>query len=323
MIKKIGILTSGGDAPGMNNAVRAVAKKALLHNIEPLLIKEGYKGILTKQIVPAKNFDLDKASSEGGTIIFSSRFPEFQNNLVRQEAKAILDEFGIQALVAIGGDGTYKGAYELHKLGVKVIGLPGTIDNDIQETDFTIGFDTALNSIVESVDRLRDTSRSHKRCFIVEVMGRDCQDLALYGGIATGAEIIITNTHILTEEQIVNLVDQQMNQQGKTSTIVLTSEHIYKDLKAIAKFVENKTGIATRAMSLEHTQRGGRPTAFERILATQMGHKAVELLLGNKSGLAITHKNGKIEAVDITKVFVTKQPQDDKLVLEYNKLNQI
>ena len=291
MIKKIAILTSGGDAPGMNNAIRAIVKESRAHGIEPFLVYEGYMGLHQGNIRPASEIDFDHYIDQGGTFIYTARYPEFKNPQVRMEAKAQLDKLGIDALVVIGGDGSYQGAQLLHEIGVKTIGLPGTIDNDISSSDFTIGYDTALNTIVENVDRVRDTTASHNRCGIVEVMGHGCGDLALFGGMATGAEVIVTNEYLMTPEEIGQKVKEQ-HEKGKRSVIVLVAEDIFKDLNELAKTVEKISGKVTRAMALAHTQRGGIPTAQERINATRMGIRAVRLLREGHSGLAVGIING-------------------------------
>lgn len=322
MIKKIAILTSGGDSQGMNNAIRAIVKSAKANKIEPFLVYEGYKGLVENMIVPASNIAIDEYINRGGTFIYSARYVEFKQEETRIKAKKVLESHGIEALVVIGGDGSYHGAQLLHKLGVKTIALPGTIDNDISSTDFTIGFDTALFSIVENIDRIRDTSRSHHRCIIVEVMGRYAGDLALYSGIATGAELIITAENKMTLEEINKAVDQQMNKAKKNSMIIIVSEHIYDDVNQLAKDIESKTNVVTRASILGHLQRGGTPTATERILATRMGIKAVDLLLENKSGLAIGIVDNKINYLPILDALSKERPKLLKEILDTIKLNQ-
>lgn len=322
MIKKIAILTSGGDSQGMNNAIRAIVKSAKANKIEPFLVYEGYKGLVENMIVPASNVAIDEYINRGGTFIYSARYVEFKQEETRIKAKKVLESHGIEALVVIGGDGSYHGAQLLHKLGVKTIALPGTIDNDISSTDFTIGFDTALSSIVENIDRIRDTSRSHHRCIIVEVMGRYAGDLALYSGIATGAELIITAENKMTIEEINKAVDQQMNKAKKNSMIIIISEHIYDDVNQLAKDIESKTNVVTRASILGHLQRGGIPTATERILATRMGMKAVDLLLENKSGLAIGIVDNKINYLPILDALSKERPKLLKEILDIIKLNQ-
>ena len=291
MIKKIAILTSGGDSPGMNNAIRAIVKESLANGIEPYVVLEGYKGLHQGNIEKIETTNVDRYIAKGGTFIYSSRYPEFKTPKVREEAKAQLDKLGIDALVVIGGDGSYQGAQLLHEIGVQVIGLPGTIDNDISSSDFTIGYDTALNTIVDTVDKVRDTTNSHDRTAIVEVMGNKCGDLTLFGAMATGAEIIVTREHMLTPEEMGEIVKQQKAMK-KRSVIILISEGIYPDMNAVAKTVEQVSGSTTRAIVIGHPQRGGIPTAQERINATRMGIRAVALLQEGKSGLAVGIVNG-------------------------------
>ncbi len=321
MIKKLAILTSGGDAPGMNPAIRAIVKSAKANNIEPFLVMEGYKGLYEGKIFPASDFNVDKIISEGGTFIYSARFPEFKKPEVRQKAKDQLDNNDIDALVVIGGDGSYQGAQLLHELGVKTMALPGTIDNDITSSDFTIGYDTALNSIVENVDRIRDTMESHDRAAIVEVMGHGCGDLALFSAIATGAEVVVTNENKMTAEEIGALVKKQTDMK-KRSVIVIVSEHIYDDLNKVAATVEKISGKITRGMSFAHLQRGGRPTAQERINAARMGMKAVDLLTKGKSGLAIGILSGHTSSTPILEALALPRENRKILANKVNKINQ-
>lgn len=321
MKEKIAILTSGGDSPGMNSAISSLVKTALNYGLEPYLIFDGFSGIINKKIVPAQKFPYFNIGSYGGTVIGSTRFPEFKDEKVQEKAAQILREFGIGSLVIIGGDGTYKGGNQLHLKGIKVIALPGTIDNDIEFTDFTIGFDTALNTIVEAVDKLRDTGNSHRRCFVVEVMGRDCQDLAVYSALATGSEVLITNTYKLNPHEVSKIVLEQFAK-GKNSVIIIVSEYVLENLKEFAKKIEEQTGISTRSLEVGHTQRGGRPSAFERVLATKMAMKAIELIVDGKSGLAIGYLNGKITTKNITEVVSTPSTRTNELVITINKINQ-
>ena len=322
MIKKIAILTSGGDAPGMNNAVRAIAKHAAANGIEPFVVMEGYMGLHAGNIVPAFDLDLDGSVSKGGTIIFSSRFPEFKDPQVRMEAKAQLDKLGIDALVVIGGDGSYHGAQLLHEIGVKTIALPGTIDNDITSSEFTIGYDTALNTIVDSVEKVRDTMNSHNRAAIVEVMGHGCGDLALFSALATGAELVVTNESKKTPEEIAAVIKEQIVTKGKRSAVVIVSEMIFKDLAALQNEVSEKSGIVTRALSLAHVQRGGTPSATERINASLMGMEAVDQLVKGNSGLAIGILKGRVTGTPILEAL--KLPREDRheMAVRINKLNQ-
>jgi 6-phosphofructokinase 1 len=323
MIKKIAILTSGGDAPGMNSAIRAIVKKAEVHGIETFLVKEGYSGLYKGDFVLSSKIDLDENFANGGTIIGSTRFPQFKKLKIRKIAKSKLDEKKIDALVVIGGDGSYKGAQLLHELGVKTIALPGTIDNDISSTDFTIGYDTALNTIVHAIEKIRDTMKSHRRVAIVEVMGRGCGDLALFSGIATGSELIVTKENPKTIDDIVKVIKEQMIKKGKRSTIITVSENIFDDLYALRKEVEKKSGIITREISLSHIQRGGKPTAGERIMTTLMGIKSVDLLYKGKSGIALGMLNGKVVSTPIPESLNIKRKSRKNLTEKINKINQI
>ncbi|VEU62623.1 6-phosphofructokinase [Mycoplasmopsis bovirhinis] len=323
-MKKIAILTSGGDAPGMNNAVRAIAKHAKANNLEAYLVYEGYKGLYNNQIIPADSVDLDAYINHGGTFIYSARFPEFKEASVREVAINNLKKLGIEALVVIGGDGSYKGAQLLHEAGVKTIGLPGTIDNDIAATDYTIGYDTALNTIVDAIDKIRDTAKSHQRIMIVEVMGNGCGDLALYSGLATGAEIIATNQYKLPEDQIAATALELTKQPGRRSIIIVVSEKCY-DIKKLEKQVQETTGWDTRSNPLNHIQRGGTPSAQERILASLLGQKAVDFLLEGKSGISVGIIKNDIVGIPILEALSMVNESKNKFVqkaIKFNKLNQ-
>ncbi|TQC54695.1 6-phosphofructokinase [Mycoplasmopsis cynos] len=324
-MKKVAILTSGGDAPGMNNAIRAIAKHAKANNLEAYLVYEGYKGLYNDKIVNADSIDLDFYLNQGGTCIYSARFPEFKEPEVRKVALNNLKKRNIDALVVIGGDGSYKGAQLLHEAGLKTIGLPGTIDNDIASSDYTIGYDTALNTIVDAIDRIRDTARSHKRIMIVEVMGNGCGDLALYSGLATGAEIIVSSQYKLTHEEIAAKALELTKQPGRRSIVIVVSEKCY-DIKQLEQDVQKATNWATRVNPLNHIQRGGKPTAQERILASLLGQKAIEYLLEGKSGLAIGIINNDIVGVPILEALSMDNLSKNKFVqkaIKFNKLNQI
>ena len=321
-IKKLAILTSGGDSSGMNNAIRAVIKKAIVHKIKPFLIFGGYKGLYEGKIVNASEFNSDDYISKGGSFIQSTRFPEFKKLQVREVAKQRLEKEGMDALVVIGGDGSWKGANLLCDLGLKIVCLPATIDNDIASTDFTIGYDTALNSIVENVERIKDTATSHNRAIIVEVMGRYCDDLALFSSLATGANLVVTNERNKTPKQIGELVKSQYNKE-KSGIIIIVAEHIYKDLKEVAQVIESTSGITTRSVVLGHTQRGGNPTAFERILASRMGIKAVEMLVNDYFNVAIVIKNNEIKAIPIKEALAFPIVSQKNLIDTINEINQI
>ncbi|AAT27806.1 6-phosphofructokinase [[Mycoplasma] mobile] len=324
MAKKIAILTSGGDSPGMNNAIRTIVKTSKIHGIEVFLVYNGYKGLVEKTIKNANEINVDQYIGSGGTFIGSARYLEFKKLEVRQKAVQNLKEMGIDSLVVIGGDGSYAGAQLLHELGVKTIGLPGTIDNDIASTEYTIGLDTALNTIVENVDRLRDTMNSMNMVALVEVMGHGAGDLAMLSGLATGAEIIVTNAHRKSIDEMIEIVKDQMIAKTKRSVIGIVSEFIYDDLKKVAKEIEDKTGIRTRAIILAHTQRGGNPKAYERINASFLGIAAVESLLKNESGVALGFKGNKIISTPIPEALKAQNSakNENELVTKINKINQ-
>lgn len=297
MIRKIGILTSGGDSPGMNAAIRAVTRTAISSGIEVVGIKDGYKGLVNGDYINFNKHSVSEILSRGGTILGSSRLPEFSQEEVMMKGVNKLQESNIDALVVIGGDGTYRGADALTKHGVNCIGLPGTIDNDIQGTDFTIGFDTALETIVECVDKLKDTSSSHHRCSVVEVMGNKCGDLAIYSGISCGAEILITPETGYDEEAVLEKL-KYLELQGKNHAIVIVSEKVC-DVNALADKASKATGFAGRATILGHIQRGGSPTPGDRVLASRMGNKAVELLIQGIGGHCVGIKNNEIISMPI------------------------
>lgn len=321
-IKKVAILTSGGDSPGMNTAVGSIVKAANWKGIEPYFVYEGYKGLVEGNIKSAKNFDIDLYMNLGGTFIYSSRYPEFKEKKIQLEAKKQLDKKKIDALIVIGGDGSYNGAQALHNLGVKTICLPGTIDNDISSTDYTIGFFTALETITQSLDKIKDTSRSHNRCMIVEVMGRYAGDLAVCSGIAVGAELIITPEKKYSLNEVIDNVDYQMNVLKKQNMVIITTENIYDNLDEVAKKIENKTKISTRACVLGQTQRGGRPTSFERYVATLMGAKAIEILSEDKHGIAICYVKNELVYKPILEALSEHRKSFIKEIELFTKINQ-
>lgn len=297
MINKIAVLTSGGDAPGMNSAVRSVVRTCIANDIEVYGIEEGYYGLYHDKIRKLDSKDVANTINRGGTFLGSARFPEFAQLEIREEAVKNLDKRGIQGLVVIGGDGSFMGAKKLTEMGYPCVGLPGTIDNDTPSSDFTIGFDTALNTIVEAVDKLRDTSGSHQRCSVVEVMGRDAGDLALWAGIATGAEAtLIPEIDHDIDEIITKLKRDKSN--GKRHFIVIVAEGL-KIAGDLTKKIEEETGIETRATILGHIQRGGVPTAFDRVLAARMGSYAVELLMEGEQGRCIGIEKNELVHDDI------------------------
>lgn len=302
MIKKIAVLTSGGDAPGMNAAIRAVVRAGRYFNLEVVGIHEGYKGL----VEGGENYETMSRRSvtdiiaRGGTILGSARLPEFPDPAVHQQGIETLKANNVDALIVIGGDGTYAGAERLHKSGIKTIGLPGTIDNDIANTDYTIGFDTCVNTVVEAIDKLRDTCGSHKRCAVVEVMGRYCGDIARAAGLATGAEFIVTNTENNDLQTILDKT-KHLKESNKRHPVIIVTEHLYNVVE-LAKQIEEYSGMETRATILGHIQRGGKPSSYDRILASRLGLAAVEMLMDGKSGVCLGIQSNNIVATPFEEV---------------------
>ena len=317
-MRKIAVLTSGGDAPGMNGAIRAIVRVGIKRGFEVYGVYEGYKGLVAGNIKKLGYSDVSEILSKGGTILESSRLPSFKEDKVQEQAIHQLKQRGIDGLVVIGGDGSYKGALALSQKGIDCIAIPGTIDNDIPDTDHTIGFDTALNTIVDALDKLRDTSSSHQRCTILEVMGRRCGDLAINAGIADGAEIVITSEIGYDENKIIETLKASKASDKKHAIVVIT-EHI-TDVHELAKKVEAATGFETRANVLGHMQRGGRPSARDRVLASRMGVYAVELLEAGKGGLCVSEVNGQIKGLPITEVLGHKRETDFSIYEDAIKL---
>ena len=318
MVKCIGVLTSGGDAPGMNAAIRAVTRTCLNKGIKIYGVRLGYKGLHDGDFIEFDRHSTRNIINIGGTFLKSARFPEFKDPKVRKEAIEQMKKVGMEALVVIGGDGSYNGALKLTEMGINCIGIPGTIDNDIPDTDFTIGFDTALNTIVDALDKLRDTSSSHQRCTILEVMGRRCGDLAVHAGLACGAEMIVTSESGFDEEEVIETLKRSKASDKKHALVVIT-EHI-TDVHELAKRVEEATGFETRANVLGHMQRGGRPSARDRVLATRMGIKAVELLEEGKGGLCISDVKGEIVGLPIQEVLGHKRQVNQGIYEDVLKL---
>ncbi|WIF94207.1 6-phosphofructokinase [Caminicella sporogenes] len=319
-MKTIGVLTSGGDAPGMNAAIRAVVRTAIYNGIKVMGIQQGYNGLINGNI---KEMDLSSVGDiihRGGTILRTARCEEFKTEEGRQKALTVLKVFGIEGLVVIGGDGSFQGAQKLSHAGIKTIGIPGTIDNDLAYTDYTIGFDTALNTVLDSVSKIRDTSASHGRANIIEVMGRHCGDIALYSGLAGGAESIIVPEEDFDIDSICKKLIQGKNR-GKLHSIIMLAEGIGNAFE-LGKEIEEKTGIETRVTILGHVQRGGSPTAFDRILASRMGARAVELLIEGKSGRAIGIRNNKLVDMDIDEA-LEMEKKFDKDIYELTKILSI
>ena len=297
-MKSIAVLTSGGDAPGMNPAVRAVVRTACQRGIKVYGVDRGYTGLINGDIHEMNLRSVSDIITRGGTILYSARCPEFKTEEGLQKAVATCKKFGIDGMVIIGGDGSFRGARDLSLRGIPCIGLPGTIDNDISCSDYTIGYDTCLNTIVQMVDRIRDTSESHDRCTVVEVMGRGAGYLALEAGIAVGAtSIIVPEVEYDIERDVIARI-REFQKTGKKHFIVIVAEGVGGTAE-IAKKIEAETGVESRATILGHVQRGGSPTARDRIMASQMGSRAVDLLTQGIGNRVIGIRDNKIVDFDI------------------------
>ncbi|WP_407351020.1 6-phosphofructokinase [Pasteurella multocida] len=298
MIKKIAVLTSGGDAPGMNAAIRGVVRSALAAGLEVYGIYEGYYGLYHNKVKQMTRYSVSDIINRGGTFLGSARFPEFKDPAVRAKCAEILRSHGIDALVVIGGDGSYMGAKLLtEEHGFPCVGIPGTIDNDVAGTDYTIGYQTALQTAVEAIDRLRDTSSSHQRISIVEIMGRHCSDLAISAGIAGGCEYIVASEVEFNREELIQQIERSIIK-GKCHAIITITELIC-DVNELAREIESRVKHETRATILGHIQRGGTPCAFDRILGSRMGVYAVDLLMQGKGGYCVGIQNEQLVHHDI------------------------
>lgn len=305
-IKTIGVLTSGGDAPGMNAAIRAVVRTALGKGLNVQGIRRGYHGLLNEEIINMTARDVSDIIQRGGTVLQTARCAEMRTEEGQRKAAGILKKYGIEGLVVIGGDGSFAGAQKLSNLGINTIGIPGTIDLDIDCTEYTIGFDTAVNTAMEAIDKVRDTSTSHERCSVIEVMGRDAGYLALWCGIANGAEqILLPEEHDYDEQQIIkNIVENR--KRGKKHYIIINAEGIGDSIN-MAKRIEEATGMETRATILGHMQRGGSPTCKDRVFASIMGAKAVDLLCEGKTNRVVGFSHGEYIDFDIDEALNMKK----------------
>ncbi|MDQ0174538.1 6-phosphofructokinase [Bacillus chungangensis] len=310
-MKRIGVLTSGGDAPGMNAAVRAVVRKAIFHDIEVFGIYQGYQGLMNGKIEKLELGSVGDIIHRGGTILQSARCDEFKTKAGQQQGIEQLRAHQIEGLVVIGGDGSYRGAKALTELGFPCIGIPGTIDNDIPGTDFTIGFDTAMNTVLDVIDKIRDTATSHERTFVIEVMGRGAGDLALWTGLAGGAETIIIPEEKFEMKDIVDRL-KKGNERGKKHSIIIVAEGVMSGVEFASK-VQAETNFETRASVLGHMQRGGSPTAADRVLASRFGARAVELLLDGKGGRAVGIKENHLIDYDIVEALTSEHQLNLKL----------
>lgn len=301
-MRRIAVMTSGGDAPGMNAAVRAVVRTAMQSDVEVYGIRQAYAGLLSGDFERLTSREVSGIIQRGGTILQTARNEEFKTPQGQKRALRALNEHGIEGLVVIGGDGSLRGATTLHKLGVPVIGVPASIDNDIWGTDMAIGVDTALNTILDALDRLRDTATSHNRGFVIEVMGRNCGYLALMGGILGGAEIVIIPEHEVSMPEVAKALEDAYLR-GKNHAIAVISEGVSYKATELADFLnQHPVGFEIRLTILGHTQRGGSPTAFDRLLATRMGVEAVQRLLRGETGLMIARSGRDQVALPIEEV---------------------
>ena len=297
-MKKIAILTSGGDAPGMNACIRAVVRSANARGIECVGIRRGYQGLISGDIVEMDNASVSRIINRGGTILYSARCDEFRTKEGQEKAYATCKLIGLDGLVAIGGDGTFRGAQDLSKFGVSVVGIPGTIDNDIVCTDYTIGFDTAANTAVECMDKLRDTMQSHERCSVVEVMGHRSGYLALYVGVAIGATAVLVPERPYDFEKHVAEKIRRARISGKTNFMIVVAEGAASGM-AVGEEIRQELGLDPRVTILGHIQRGGSPTAHDRVMATRMGVEAVRVLAQGRSSRVICYRSGRIVDLDI------------------------
>lgn len=308
MVKKIAVLTSGGDAPGMNAAIRAVVRKTIYHGLEAYGVRYGYQGLMDGNINKMNLGSVGDIIQRGGTMLSTARSMEFKTDEGQYKAIEQMKNLGIDGLVVIGGDGSLHGAQKLTEKGFPCIGVPGTIDNDIPGTDYTIGFDTSLNTILEAIDKVRDTATSHERTYVIEVMGRDAGDLALWAGLSGGAESIIIPEH---KEELSDVIARVKNagERGKKHSIIIIAEGVGSAVEFSQK-LEEQSDLDTRVTVLGYIQRGGSPTAQDRVLASRMGARAVELLMEGKTGRMVGFQNHQLVDYDITEIFNMKHKID-------------
>lgn len=318
-MRKIGVLTSGGDAPGMNAAVRAVARAALSKGMEVVGIQRGYVGLLNREFTEMTARSVSGIIQRGGTCLYTARCPEFRNMEGVMKGKEVCEEIGIEGLVVIGGDGSFRGAGDLSSVGIPCIGIPGTIDNDIQCTEYTIGYDTAMNTAMEMIDKLRDTTQSHARCSVVEVMGRRAGFIAVNVAIAVGAEAALTLEREYDLDKIAAKMVRTRDSKGKNHFIIVVAEGVGQTAENIARTIQEMTGIESRATILGHVQRGGSPTIRDRVVATEMGYHAVELLEQGIGNRIVGLKGGKIYDIDLHEGLAMKKPFIDT---RYDILNE-
>lgn len=303
---KIGVLTSGGDAPGMNAAIRAIVRKALHHDCKVYGVKRGYAGLLNGEIVPMNSRSVGDILQRGGTILKSARCLEFKTPEGLAKAKEQMDKMGLTGLIVLGGDGSFRGAQDLNKMGYQTVGIPATIDNDIGCTDYSIGFDTAVNTVLDAINKIRDTASSHNRVYVIEVMGKNAGFIALSAGLTGGAEAVLIPEVKPDLDALCKQISKSIKR-GKTHSIILVAEGLLGDPLdveqssgfIVGKYVREKTGADTRITVLGHIQRGGTPSFFDRKIATLMGSKAVDLILSGQTEKMVGFKNNRIEVFDI------------------------
>ncbi|WLD92351.1 6-phosphofructokinase [Alkalihalobacillus sp. AL-G] len=310
-MKRIGVLTSGGDSPGMNAAVRAVVREAIYQELEVYGIFHGYSGLISGHIEKMELGSVGDIIHRGGTMLYSARCEEFKTLEGQKKGVEQLKKFGIEGLVVIGGDGSYRGAQKLTEHGFPTITLPGTIDNDIPGTDFTIGFDTALNTVIDAIDKIRDTATSHERTYVIEVMGRNAGDIALWSGLAGGAESILIPEEDFQMDHIVKRLTRG-HDRGKKHSIIVVAEGVGSGVD-IAAQVQEATGYETRVTVLGHIQRGGSPTAFDRVLASRLGAKAVRMLITGEKGKAVGIQKNELVAHKIDEVLSQRHKIDNDM----------
>ena len=304
-VKRIGVLTSGGDAPGMNAAVRSVVRTARFHGVEVYGIRRGWNGLISGDIERLDEKSVSRTINKGGTILYTARSKEFMTAEGQQKAASTCKFLGLDSIIAIGGDGTFRGAQALSKFGINVIGIPATIDNDIGCTNYCIGFDSAANTAIECIDKLRDTMQSHERCSVVEVMGRHAGYLAMYVGLATGATAVLVPENPLSDEELVEKI-RHARLKGFTHYMIVVAEGVAPATK-IAKKIKEATDLDPRVTILGHIQRGGSPTARDRVAATKMGYLAVNLLLEGKTNRIVCTHDGGFTDIDMDEGLATKK----------------
>lgn len=307
--KTIGVLTSGGDAPGMNAAIRAVARCAISYGMKVMGVQRGYKGLLNGEISELRARDVSDIIQRGGTVLQTARCKEFTTPEGVQRAADMARLYGMDALVVIGGDGSFKGARDLANIGLPIIGIPGTIDNDIGCSDYTLGYDTAMNTAMEAIDKIRDTATSHERCNIIEVMGRNAGYIAMNVAVVSGAEDLIIPEKEYDMDDIVRKIIDGKNR-GKKHHIIVVAEGVGKSME-MAKMIEQKTGVETRATILGYMQRGGSPTVRDRLMASRMGFRAIELINQEVYNRIIVTQNGAVTDIEINEALDMKKTIDE------------